>query len=99
MALEFAVVGVLRIYRELFAYAFDFGCGGVAGAVWEAVELNGEVRGVGGVVHVGGDFDAANLFLFFVEEQEIAGLDVVDDDDFHFAGAASLGVTETFPLA
>jgi eukaryotic-like serine/threonine-protein kinase len=29
----------LRIYRELFACAFDFGCGGVAGAVREAVEL------------------------------------------------------------
>jgi len=51
VALEFAVVGVLRIYRELFAYAFDFGCGGVAGAVWEAVELNGEVHGVVAFCH------------------------------------------------
>ena len=41
----------------------------LAGAVGEAVKLDGEVHGIGRAVHVAADFDAANLFLLFVEAQ------------------------------
>jgi hypothetical protein len=39
LLLQFTVVGILSIYRELFAYAFYFGCGGVAGAGFENREV------------------------------------------------------------
>lgn len=58
-----------------------------------AIKLDGEVHGIGRAVHVAGDFDAANLFLLFVEEQghRIAGLDVIHDDDFHVVGSGVAG--------